>query len=358
MKYKDICAALGFAQSAEAEKAYTEAEKNGVFEKEFTYYDFSPFFPELCEILRTAEKGIRGNEPLKRYTLFLREVYYSGIDAHIPFALPDKEKIGQNLAPLFAISTFVPKAIEKMEEKGISAEMQKKVLAAFPKAVEAFREINGVPGIESSFFFWARHYLVPDIFPIGSLEFELTHLPQGETVLCERETGKLIHVREFSKATFSGKPVSRSGIEEAEKFFPKEQYNMPLSQEDYILSVHIPKGADVSDEALAKSMAEAQSFFRKHYPEVEICAFYCRSWLMDPALADILPEGAKIISFQNFFTRYPVKSTGKEIFVFILKEQPSSPEDIPETTSLFRAVRKRYLKNEPIYVYAGVRIWK
>lgn len=364
MTYKDICVALGVEKNEEAEKAYVEAEnayveaeKKGAFAKEFTYYDFSPFFPELCEILHAAEKEITENEPLKRYTLFLREVYDSGIDASIPFMAPEKEAIGKNLAPLFAISAFVPKAIEKMEEKGIPIEMQKKVLSAFPKAVEAFRETNGVPGIQSSFFFWARHYLTPDIFPIGSLEFELTHLPEGETVLLEKATGKLLHVRDFSEKKLTGKPVQRGGIEGSERVFSGELFGVEATEADTVLSVHIPKGADLSKAALCASFEEAKRFFKMYFPEKEIRGFYCRSWLMDPALSEILPEDAKIISFQNFFTRYPVKSTGKEIFVFILPEMPECAEDIPETTSLFRAVKKRYLKNDPIYVYAGVHKW-
>lgn len=357
MLYKELCCNLGIEKfSKKAEEAYIDAEQRGIFNKELLDFKYEKWFPDYHAELRAAEAEIRKSEALVRYTLFLRDVYYRDIDTDIPFPTSEKGKNGKNLAPLFALLGFVEDTVKKLQDRNIPADMQKKVLGAFEKELYAHREKYGFIGIDPGFFFWARHYLAPDIFPIGSLEFELTNIPDGETVLLEKKTGKLLHVRDFSDR--KGKPVKRSGAEGKETVFPGEIYEVLAAREDTVLSVHIPKKADLSEKALSASFEEAERFFKKYFPEKDIRGFYCCSWLMDPALSEILPEGAKIISFQNFFKRYPVKSTGKEIFVFILPETSERLEDIPETTSLFRAVKKRYLDNDPIYVYAGVHFWR
>jgi hypothetical protein len=49
-----------------------------------------------------------------------------------------------------------------------------------------------------------------------------------------------------------------------------------------------------------------------------------------------------------------VRSTGKEVFNFVHPEPFDSYEELPETTSLERMLKNRYLANDPIYVHAGL----
>ena len=69
-----------------------------------------------------------------------------------------------------------------------------------------------------------------------------------------------------------------------------------------IIEVHIPSGADLSEEEVKYSFDKAKSFFKKLYPEERFTHFICDSWLLDPTLENFLSSDSKIIKFKNNFT--------------------------------------------------------
>lgn len=100
--------------------------------------------------------------------------------------------------------------------------------------------------------------------------------------------------------------------------------------------VHIPSDADLSEEALDASFAMARAFF----PGVAFC---CDSWLLSPALGELLPPSSRINRFRERFEieRVDEKNDGYKFWVF--KNQNLSAEEFPEDTSLQRAVKRRVL---------------
>ena len=75
-----------------------------------------------------------------------------------------------------------------------------------------------------------------------------------------------------------------------------------LKAGDPIVEIHIPSGADLSPEACRASMAQAVDFFAKYFPEYRFAHFTCHSWLLDPALDNLLPPTSNIIRFRDMFT--------------------------------------------------------
>lgn len=73
---------------------------------------------------------------------------------------------------------------------------------------------------------------------------------------------------------------------------------------------------------------------------------------MDPALAEILDENSKFVGFQSRYRRFAAQSNGREVFVF--DGYPEDLNTLPEDTSLLRAMKKRYLQNDPVYAYFGI----
>lgn len=82
-----------------------------------------------------------------------------------------------------------------------------------------------------------------------------------------------------------------------------------LIGKEKILSLHIPQGESLSPEKVDASLA----LIKKQFPEFDKA--YCFSWLLDPALEQVLERGSNIISFQKRFSIFPIPSdNGKQTF--------------------------------------------
>lgn len=67
------------------------------------------------------------------------------------------------------------------------------------------------------------------------------------------------------------------------------------------LFVHVPAGDRLNPAACDQSFADALAFMHNHFPERAVSRFKCRSWLLDPQLAEYLPATSNILSFQRRF---------------------------------------------------------
>ena len=83
-------------------------------------------------------------------------------------------------------------------------------------------------------------------------------------------------------------------------------------------------------------------------------ALYCHSWLLDPALKDLAKKGSNIVSFGSRFLRYPTVSEGRGVFMFLFRKYVDNLEELPENTSLERAVKAHYLEGKYVYEVGGV----
>lgn len=110
----------------------------------------------------------------------------------------------------------------------------------------------------------------------------------------------------------------------------------------YLLHVHIPSDADLSPERCDESFDMAKQFFAEHFKETDGSPFACDSWLLSPALKKLLPEGSRILQFQN---RFEVKSWNQEsddFLEWVFKRKDLPLKELPEDTSLQRKM-KAYL---------------
>ena len=73
-------------------------------------------------------------------------------------------------------------------------------------------------------------------------------------------------------------------------------------------------------------------------------------------MEEILGRPGKISGFGNLFYRYPTKSKGREVFSFVFGPKSSKMpcEELPETTSLHRALKKIYCDGKHIHAWGGV----
>lgn len=125
---------------------------------------------------------------------------------------------------------------------------------------------------------------------------------------------------------------------------------------DPVISVHIPSGFKLEKEEFEASIADARTFFEKYFGMKDVI-FRCCSWLMHPWLQDALPEGSRILDFQNSFTILKSEADLEEVMFWVFRGY--NAEDIsalPADTSLRRACIENLKNNVPMGLGYGFRI--
>lgn len=147
---------------------------------------------------------------------------------------------------------------------------------------------------------------------------------------CRRKTGRIFFDRDRWTWRQTGMALFRIGALEYE-----------LLDRGGTVEVHIPSDADFSREAVDSSLARADGFFRRFYPEYPYDAYTCHSWLLSPALPPLLPDRSHIRSFQERFTILGVDGADLEFMEWLFQAPAEAAwEELPARTRLQRAVRE------------------
>lgn len=355
--YEKFCETANMTPPKEV---YETAAKNGEFENvDFLQEEYLQriqkeyrLFHRYFEPILAAAAEIRNDEFLRTYANLHRVAAFNPTNrVGLIKQTPDNPALCY--APLFALLAHIDKAEEEMCRRGVEQDVRLAVHSVHEKRIANHEAKRGFPAFNDSD--WFHHFLIPDIYPIGNLEFEITTLWCSDSVFRSAK-GDIVALRDVQETaeTFCGKRLLRGGAETEDVVLNKAEYCRFLEPGDDVISVHIPKGTPLNDEICVDSYKRACQFFKKHYPDRPAKAMLCRSWLMDPALAEILNENSKIVGFQSRYRRFAAQSNGREVFVFVFDGYPEDLNTLPEDTSLLRAMKKRYLQNDPIYAYFGI----
>lgn len=119
------------------------------------------------------------------------------------------------------------------------------------------------------------------------------------------------------------------------------------------LNVHIPEGESLAFEKCMDSFRRAERFFADRgegKPEF----YMCDSWLLSPALKELLPADSNIIRFQDLFrivkVHYAFPQAEQRIFGDILEDKSRYPED----TSLRRKAKRCFQEGKDPGIGIGV----
>ena len=308
-------------------------------------------FPNIYNDVCEAAKHIFQDADSLKYLEKLRQSIYGEVPEGLTIE-PEEGNITENFAPIFALLSYLDECEEEMDRRGFDSDTRKNVYQKFENILVSHKASKGFYGCSKMIFFWAKHYIKPDIIKIDNLEFEITKHCCDDIF---RDTdGNLIPLREFTVdgCNVTGISVLRGGADGGKISFTGE---MALAKGDAVISVHIPSKADISEKSCAVYYKHALEFFAKHYPEYKVKAFICHSWLMDPQLSTILKPGSNILTFQNFFAPTThTRSSGEEVMTFVFGKRPDNLEDLPDNTTLTKNLKKRYLENNPIYAHIGI----
>lgn len=108
---------------------------------------------------------------------------------------------------------------------------------------------------------------------------------------------------------------------------------------DPALGVHIPETGPLTPAACDDALAQAGSFFPRHFPETPTRLAICTSWLLDPQLAEYLPHDSNIIGFQRRFTIVGDGYDGDaDVLRFVFHRIAPNIDELPQRTTLERAI--------------------
>jgi hypothetical protein len=118
---------------------------------------------------------------------------------------------------------------------------------------------------------------------------------------------------------------------------------------DDLLAVHIPESGPLTPAACDASFARAREVF----PGYETVS--CHSWLLDPALAEVLPAGSNIVRFQRRFTLTDEGRDGNaDVLRFVFHTLDPDLDRLEPATTLERALLARMREGEQWRVPTGV----
>lgn len=288
-----------------------------------------------------------------------------------------KDSLGFRMVWALAMCTQAEGCYRLLKQRGLEEDLIRRVLALPAGSIDLYRLKNqGKTGFD--LLSWFQLAVDGRLFPIGGLEFEIRTKFHKNLVLLENANHQRQLVANGRMAHKSGMPLGSRGFEDPQDSFtaqftqtqdaylahpvvqgrivpeitvyPKSQWRILIQSQEPVMDVHIPLGAGLTPEAVDQSMAAAQEFFRRYYPEYSYKALCCSSWLMDPTLTKLLGRDCNISTFQRRFEPAYLKSDGSSVLHFVMHDRTliDRPQDMPENTRLFRELKKHYLSGSII----------
>lgn len=161
-----------------------------------------------------------------------------------------------------------------------------------------------------------------------------------------RELGQQLHVHrltfgEFGLHTYGWLAHTWSG---SLYWLGRLQFNLELLDEGRVCSTHIPRSGPLDPASVDAAFSRAAQFFRTHFPDRPVTDFWCRSWLLDPALAAALDPASNMARFQSRWRLYgePMPGDDDALFFCFARRGAVDPATLPRETSLQRAILDRW----------------
>ena len=124
---------------------------------------------------------------------------------------------------------------------------------------------------------------------------------------------------------------------------------------DTVLDMHIPKDGDFTPDTCRESVAMAEAFFARHFPEIAFKGLFCHTWMFTAQLDQFLKPGSHILAFRDEFHRLPVAGSVNYLWKFVFGEAYTR-ENAPRDTSLRRAVLEHLDASGEVFDLAGVAL--
>lgn len=377
------------------DEAMDDFERNGLNALDPAYYDrvsrdYDALTPHLDDYKQAAAE-IAKDETLSRvlalvcYAMRDRDRIYGELPQfELPHNSDKSYDIKYEMFTAVALASMLDYTYNMLKERGFPQDQISYTMRLFSSTVSNYKARNG--GRAGAFAFGYYNRAVDGRFlNMGRLQIELYVKASDRAVVFENVSGNIIHLAtnarfhrdgyalgsknyedeegafdtavEETDDAYIGHPYDEYGRAQSDKItLKKSEWKKTIAPGDYMVGLHIPGGGKMSSELIDKAFADSKEFLAAHFPEFDYRGFKCRSWLIDRQLVDLLGEETNISKFCNRFKRISLKSQGKDVFSFVYhipETQEPCLEELPENTSLERALKAHFLRGGVIYEVDG-----
>lgn len=401
MKYsqEDFLGALNLDTVHEAffdfyEESMSEYESRGVFflDDEFIESILAKyrFLTEKYDFVVRERSRVRESELCAKYSFLLYKMLVRNHGkakirlTNIPKPDDIALRVDFEMAAYFATLAFAPDMIDYYEKRGLPCQIITDTLQdCFEDTIKLRTVTHDRDGFDdNTYFYWNQLYTNYSIIRVGVLNFEIDAIFNRKVKIFENGNGdyrifplespisqggyiagtaghtdeKFTADIEESETEYIGYSVDtdKAIVTEKREALAKSEWRIALSPGDRIISVHIPTGTSLTKENCIASYRDALVTVRNFFPEYNVKAIYCCTWLLDPQHAEMLSEKSNIVNFGRQYKRFPVLSQGKGVFSFLFRRPYKSLDELPENTTLERRVKAHYISGNFIYEAGGV----
>lgn len=298
--------------------------------------------------------------------------------------MPQKAKDKDALAIFSAVMlmTQIEPSEQRYLKMGFTPEEAFETVKAYGNCFIRGVEREGIIGMTELYRPWLYIYVAALIVKVDGYNFEVRRFSYKGAYLKNKNTGEIKALVYNEMVHRSGNILGSAGFEDEDGSFygefietedeyvgcvadenaliqkekctfKKSEWELVLKPGDDVIAFHIPKGADLSRENLDKVFKSGTRYIRERYPDRNIKFMTCGSWLLSPQLKGLLKPTSNILAFGDRYVRFPMKDSGMAVFSFVFIGKFDSYNDLPENTSLERALKKHYLDGEYIHSFAG-----
>ncbi len=112
--------------------------------------------------------------------------------------------------------------------------------------------------------------------------------------------------------------------------------------------IHIPSDADLSKELVMASINSFFEFRNEFYTEWSDARLSCDSWLLSPALKELLDDKSNILEFQSLFGLEYVDYDSKWFLGWVYPGAGENYNELPENTTLQRNMKRHLLSGKKV----------
>ena len=347
-----------------------------------TLSDCYALAPWRSEILRGAQ-AIGKNPALCLFICLIEAWMRDGGDPAWPeFAAPQGEGIGYDLLYIYPAIPTMPDSVAYLRNRNVPEDVIAGTMQEYDRSIADGVYRDGRPTMTARLLSWMCTVIENRLINIGRLNYDIPGhflenvrifrkgnetlvLADGATVHpsgrilgsagCDDTTDSYVATITETDTTVTGHPVIKDLIAKETVTLSKAKWTQFLCHEDLIPRIHIPRQGSFDAEAVQASIDRAREIFAACYPELPFKAMFCESWLLSEDLKAMLKPESKILQFQSRFIKVPLKSEGTAAFDFAYplpigyRDYPNLPED----TSLQKAIKERYLNGGYVHEGAG-----
>lgn len=345
------------------------------------------FFGDYYEAVKKSWAALEQDKKRKAWvdaaSLYMLDHDYEDV-VKLPVPKPDGTLAG-DLLSLFIHLPSIEKAYEGYIKRGFSAEFAMSYIKRYYGSLKHVSEkVVGRPALNGVFYRWLCLYTKTRMFDTHGFDFELHRFQEGY-ILRNKENGQILPCSVNQMLHRSGLPLGCAGAEDPKgaveacfqetecaylghpvedyrfslekNLYPKTVWELAVQPGDFTIVVHIGKNPDISPENFCSAIEIAKKIARERYGDMRPKMLSTHSWLLCPELENMLRPDAKILSFARNFIRFPLSNaSGKSVFGFVFPygAHLRPLEELPEDTSLMRALKAHYLAGGCILDYNGV----